>query len=128
MRRVLIVDDEKDFARSIVKILVHSGFEADYVTSGHECLERLQGGFRGLILMDIDMPGINGWETIAEIIARGFSANVIVCMLTGCGDPDPGMDKLKEYVLDYITKPVDADFLVNTVRQYLDYLKPSATA
>jgi DNA-binding NtrC family response regulator len=128
MRRVLIVDDEVEFARSVVKILVHSGFDADYVTGGHECLEKLQQGFLGLILMDINMPGINGWETIDEIIARGYSSNVIICMLTGYGDPDPGMDNLKEYVLDYITKPVNADFLVNTVRQYMDYLKPSETA
>jgi putative two-component system response regulator len=128
MRHVLIVDDEEDFARSIVKILVHSGYEADYVTGGRECLEKLQRGFHGLILMDINMPGTNGWETIAEIVAGGYSANVIICMLTGCGDPDPGMDDLKECVLDYITKPVEAGLLVDTVRQYLDYLKPPATA
>jgi CheY-like chemotaxis protein len=128
MQRVLIVDDEKDFARTIVKILEHSGFKAEYVTSGRECLDKLGQGFRGLILMDINMPGMNGWETIAEIVSRGFGSNSIICMLTGYGDPDPGMDNVKEYVIDYLTKPIDTDFLVSTVRRYLEYLKPSDIA
>jgi DNA-binding NtrC family response regulator len=125
MHHVLIVDDEELFAKTIVRILVHSGFNAEYVTTGAQCLDKLSQGFKGLVLMDINMPGMNGWETIAEVISRGFGGNAIFCMLTGYGDPEPEMDNIREHVIDYINKPVEAEFLVSTVRQYLDYMKPT---
>jgi CheY-like chemotaxis protein len=128
MRRVLIVDDEEDFAKSIMKILEHSGFNAEYVTSGQACLDKLVQGFKGLILMDINMSGMNGWETVAKIVSLGLGGNAIVCMLTGYGDPDPDLDNVREHVIDYLTKPIEADFLIKTVRQYLDYMKPATAS
>jgi CheY-like chemotaxis protein len=94
----------------------------DTAENGNECLEILEKGFSGLILMDVVMPKMDGWDTIEEIVNRDLVKNTIIVMLTGELEPSKKMDHLKEYVLDYITKPFDYKNFVNIVREYLSYL------
>jgi DNA-binding response OmpR family regulator len=120
---VLIVDDDPSILGTVQKILVMAGFEVCTASSGEECLEVLQKGFQGLVLMDILMPKMDGWDTIKEIVERGLNEKIIICMLTGVGIPSKKMEGLKEYVMDYITKPFDQKKLVAVVKEYLSYIK-----
>lgn len=113
--KVMIVDDNQ-LIRESVKILFHSvGTETVTADGGVECLKRLEEGFRGVILMDIMMPVMDGWDTIREIVARGMYEGNIIVMLTGRGEPDQKMEGIQEYVTDYITKPFNPVQLIESV-------------
>jgi len=120
---VLLVDDDPSVRHTVSRILKSAHVNIKSVTSGRECLKELERGFKGLILMDIVMPEMDGWDTIKEIVDRGRYKDIIICMLTGKEEPDIKMDRLKEYVLDYIRKPFDTIKFVELVKEYLSYLK-----
>jgi len=119
---VMIVDDDPSVCSAVVRFMEYAKIPVVAVESGKACLEELKKGFKGLILMDVIMPEMDGWDTIKEMVNRGFPEGVIVCMLTGKEVPDAKMDELKEYVMDYIRKPFDYAKLVKIVREYLSYL------
>ncbi|MCX6693189.1 MAG: response regulator [Methanomicrobiales archaeon] len=68
------------------------------------------------------MPNMDGWDTIREIVARGYTERVMVVMLTAKDTPDEKMDGLQEFVFDYITKPFYPDELIERVMKYLTYI------
>ncbi|MBN1781284.1 response regulator [bacterium] len=121
-KNVMVVDDDQAVLNTVRRILEYAGFEVVTAESGERCLEILGQGFHGLILMDVVMPGLDGWDTIQAIVDQGFAKGNIICMLTAKEVPDPRMDTLKEYILDYITKPFAAQQLINVVTEYIDYL------
>lgn len=119
----MVVDDDPDLRNTITRILGKGKIKAFGRASGKECLESLNKGFSGLILMDVSMPEMDGWDTVQEIVNQGYIDKTIICMLTGYSEPDHSMDPLKEYILDYITKPVKAAELISLVKDYLNYIK-----
>lgn len=121
--KVLLVDDDEDIRITVEEILNSAGITVIVTGSGKECLSILEKGFCGIILMDIMMPGMDGWETIEEIIKRNYAKGTIIAMLTAKEIPDPEKEYLKNYVIDYITKPFDPDELVEVVRYYISILK-----
>jgi len=122
-RSILVVDDDPSVLYTVKHILERADLKVRTASSGKECLKVLQKGFKGLVLMDVVMPEMDGWDTVKEIVERGFINDVIICMLTGQEEPDSKMDALKEYVLDYIRKPFDTQKLVALAKEYLSYLK-----
>jgi len=120
--QVLIVDDEISLRELVKRILTAEGISAIACSSGHACLDALCGGVRGGILMDVRMPGFSGWETIQAIVDKDLLAGNVIIMLTALEPEDPALDHLKQYVLDYITKPFDPQELIAVVRTYLAYL------
>jgi CheY-like chemotaxis protein len=121
-KSVLVVDDEPFVLYSVKRVLEDAGIIVIQANSGQECLNILRKGFNGLILMDIAMPEMDGWDTIQKIVDEGLDEGNILCMLTGKEIPDQKMEKLKEHVLDYLTKPFDNKKLVGVVSDYLKLL------
>lgn len=121
--KVLIVDDDPSLIHTVEKILERAGIQTEAAFSGKECIKALENGFRGLILMDIIMPEMDGWDTIQEIIEKDLHQDVLICMLTGKEEPDEKMNTLKEFVLDYIRKPIDTHNFLEVVQGYLQYIK-----
>jgi DNA-binding response OmpR family regulator len=119
---VMIVDDNKMIRESVKILFQTEGIPILAAEGGRECLEQLEKGFRGIILMDIMMPGMDGWDTIREIVGRGLYRGNLILMLTGKSEPDGKMEGLQEYVTDYITKPFDPRELLGCVR-YLAELR-----
>lgn len=80
-RTALVVDDDKGLGLLVGKLLIMAGFtEIDFAETGEEALERVNG--HKLILMDYQMPGINGAEATKEIITRGYNGKIIG--MSGC--------------------------------------------
>ena len=117
--RVMIVDDEDCIRQTVYELLTTEGIAAVTATGAQECLKLMHDGFRGIILMDVMMPGKNGWETIREIEHEGLLQGNIISMLTAMDAPDEQMDGLQEVVIDYIIKPFDPDVFLASVRKYL---------
>jgi DNA-binding response OmpR family regulator len=119
---VMIVDDNQAIRDSVEMLFQTVGIQIVTADGGEACLMHLEQGFRGIILMDVMMPGMDGWDTIRQIVERGLYDGNIITMLTAKSEPDSKMDGLQIYVTDYITKPFDSMQLIETV-SYLDTLR-----
>ncbi|MDP6544028.1 MAG: response regulator [Phycisphaerae bacterium] len=117
--RILLVDDDPVVCFTVEVIFRKTNIEVLSAHSGTEALRCLESGFKGLILMDVMMPGMDGWETIEAIVDKGLMEGNIICMLTAVDSPSPKLEKLKEHVLEYIRKPFHPNDLVAAVAQYL---------
>ncbi len=119
---VMIVDDEPSILIAVRVLLEPEGFEVLTVDSGAKCIEELKKGFKGVILMDIMMPRMDGWDTIKKLVDEGLVEGNVIAMLTAKDAPGQKMEGLQEYVIDYITKPFEPDELVTYIRQYLELI------
>ena len=118
----MIVDDEPDVLISLKKILEQQNYDVITVTNGMDCLEELERGFTGIILMDLMMPVMDGWETINEIVKRGLIDNVAIAIITGKGTRDyQKMGLLGSYIFDYLPKPLDKDQLISSLERANSY-------
>ncbi len=115
-RRVLVVDDEPRIIHFIRLNLEHDGFEVFGAESGTEALEELRDQLPNIILLDVMMPGLDGFETLRLI--REIST-VPVLMLTAKGDEDDRVRGLELGADDYITKPFSPRELVSRVKAVL---------
>ncbi len=122
-RNVMIVDDERDIRITVRAVLEPRGFKVLPVESGEKCLEELEKGFRGVILLDIMMAGMDGWETVREITRRKLDKGIVIMMLTAKHEPDPDLEQLTENVLHYIRKPFEPAELVAIVGEYCQFLE-----
>jgi DNA-binding response OmpR family regulator len=121
-QKIMVVDDDRKMGELVLNVLMPEGWDVIWVGSGLECLERMEGGFKGLILLDIQMAAMDGWDTLREIVNRGLFPGNLVCMLTGETEPGNKSEGLEEYVLDYITKPFKTQALITKIRYALDCL------
>jgi len=115
-RRILVVDDEPRMTRFIRLNLEHDGFEVTEATSGTQALEKLRDTLPDLILLDVMMPDLDGFETLR--LVREIST-VPVIMLTAKGEEDDRVRGLELGADDYITKPFSPRELVSRVRAVL---------
>lgn len=116
MKKVLVVDDEKLIVKGIKFSLEQDEMQVDCAYDGEEALEKAKANTYDIILLDVMLPGLSGFEVCQAI--REFS-NVPIIMLTAKGED---MDKILglEYGADdYITKPFNVLILVQRVRAVL---------
>jgi len=111
--RILIVDDEKRMVRFIRLNLEHDGFQVISAYNGKEALDQVRNALPDLILLDVMMPDIDGFQVLEKI--REFSS-VPVIMLTAKGEEDDRVRGLELGADDYVTKPFSPRELVSRVR------------
>lgn len=104
MKRILIVDDEERMAKLIKLYIEPDGYCCTTLNSGTEAIQYVKDHNVDLILMDVMMPMINGWETVKEI--RNFS-NVPVIMLTARDQYSDITQSIKYGANGHIAKPID---------------------
>lgn len=121
--RVMLVDDEEMIRDSVTVFFQSEGVGILTAASGEECLEHLDAGFRGVILMDVMMPEMNGWDTIRKIVENDLYEGNIIVMLTALNAPDNKMEGIQEYVTDYLTKPFNPTELMDVLRYYLGLME-----
>jgi len=125
-RRVLVVDDEPRMIHFIRLNLEHDGYEVIEATSGSEALEHLRDRLPDLILLDVMMPEMDGFETLQ--LLREIST-VPVIMLTAKGEEEDRVRGLELGADDYITKPFSPREMVSRVRAVIRRTEtPSAPA
>ncbi len=121
--QLLIVDDDPSILIAVRELFEPEGFEVLAAGSGKECITELKKDFRGVILMDVMMPHMDGWDTVKAIVDKGLYEGNIISMFTAKDIPDKKMRALQDYITDYITKPFDPDKLVDTVKKYTKRLQ-----
>ncbi len=112
--RVLVVDDEQDFATALVERLRRRGFWADAVFAGQTALQRLSNGTYDVAVLDLKMPGIDGLATLREIKRAGLGVAVVV--LTGHATVASGIEGMQIGAADFLQKPVDLETLCTAIR------------
>ena len=121
-KKIMIVDDEPGVLFSLKTIFERQNFDVITVSNGKECLREIEKGFKGVILMDLMMPEMDGWTTIKEIVKKGYNKDVAISIITGKGTKDfQKMSLLGSYVFDYLTKPLDIKQLVESVERCINY-------
>lgn len=117
-KKIMIVDDEEDILDSLRILLEKQNYEVITVNNGIDCLDIIEDGFKGIILMDLMMPEKNGWEVIKEIVERGLADDIGIEIITGKGTKDyEKMQLLGSYIFDYHTKPIDVNKLISSVEK-----------
>jgi len=119
MARILIVDDEPELVDIIRIILENAGYEVKSAYSGSECLIRVEKEKFDLILMDIRMPRMDGWETLRRMRKKGVLNDTKVIILTIEKGPGVEIFGLQDVVKDYLTKPFDRDTLLRSITEIL---------
>jgi CheY-like chemotaxis protein len=121
VKTILVVDDYTDIILSVKSVLEDSTGEYQVigVDSGEKCLQMLkENHLPDLILLDVMMPGLNGWDVAARIKENEKWSNVPIVFLTAVGDEmSAGIGRLASE--DYIVKPFDIMKLKDCVRRIL---------
>lgn len=114
---ILIVDDESDFASTLAKRLTHLGAKVDTAASGVDAYAALESSPIDVVLLDMNMPDLNGMETLKIIRKNFLRAKVIV--LTGEGDMNRHMRSLEAGAFDYLLKPVPLERLWERIQDVM---------
>lgn len=116
MKAILVVEDQKSISDVVSKYIENEGYHCEVASNGIEALELFGQGFYDLIVLDVMMPGIDGFEVLENI--RQFS-NIPVIMLTARLDES---DKIRGFDLgadDYVVKPFSARELMRRIHAVL---------
>ncbi|MFN3167178.1 MAG: response regulator [Phycisphaeraceae bacterium] len=100
---VLVVDDEQRLRDVLVRGIVQMGYEAAGSPTGEDALRQMRDNPRGVVIVDLNLPGIDGL-TLFEKLRLGWPA-VQVIVLTGFGDLDTAKQAIRLDVVDFLTKP-----------------------
>ncbi len=115
-KKILVVDDEERMLRFIRLNLEHDGFNVIEAVKGHEALDKMRTGMPDLILLDVMLPDLDGFEVLKMV--REISSIPII-MLTAKGEEDDRVKGLELGADDYVTKPFSPRELVSRVKAVL---------
>ncbi|RLC58550.1 MAG: response regulator [Candidatus Cloacimonadota bacterium] len=118
--RILIVDDEPINIMIAERILQKNGYETISVNHGNDALEILQTKPVDLILLDIMMPDINGFEVCGKLMQNGKTKDIPVIFLTAVTDKESIIKGFEVGGKDYLTKPFNTTELVARVKTHVD--------
>lgn len=117
---VLVIDDDVSNLKVANAMLAGSGFQTSCVKSGQAALDFLEGNRPDLILLDIHMPDMDGFETLSRLKANPQTADIPVIFLTADDNQEAEVQGLKCGALDFIKKPFVPEILLQRVRRTIE--------
>lgn len=117
---VLVVDDQEVNIRIVGQLLVRAGYDIVPAMNGEQALERVNAALPDLILLDMRMPGMSGFELLTEFKKHPETADIPVIFLTADDDRENVTRALAAGAVDYITKPFVAEELMGRVKTHVD--------
>jgi len=116
-KRILIVDDEPHIVEAVRFLLEEEGYETLSAFNGEEALEKVEREHPDLVILDVRMPKISGWDVLASIKAHPRWRSIPVIILTVLDDME---DRIRGLEADlYLTKPIDEQELLGAVRRLM---------
>ena len=115
--RILLVEDERELSRALAKMLSKDGYDVDCVYDGADGLNFASTGMYDLILLDVIMPKMNGFEMLGELRRKKMDTPVI--MLTALNDENDKIAGLDKGADDYVSKPFSINELLARMRAVL---------
>lgn len=117
---ILVVEDHLPNATLVCDILQFHGFRVTWAANGKEGMERLEQERPDLILMDIQMPGIDGMTLTRQLKSDENTKDIPVVALTACAMVEDAEKALAAGFDGYLTKPIDTRELPATIRRFLE--------
>src|SRR5436190_7099385 len=119
MPRILIVDDEPGIRQSLKGVFEDEGFTTDAVSSGEDCLKKIEQVSYDLVLLDIWLPGIDGLDTLRKLREKAPQTHVI--MISGHATIATAVSATKLGAYDFIEKPLSLEHTLLTARNALSH-------
>ena len=116
--RVFVVDDDSAVRKSLSRLLRSAGIDALPFASPDEFLAHVPSDASGCLVLDVQMPGLDGLALQRELASRG--SEIPIVFLTGHGDVPRSVQAMKHGASDFLTKPVEDGVLLRAVRLALD--------
>lgn len=114
---VFVVDDDDDVRVSIAELLRSAGLRAETFATAREFLGRKRGDGPSCLVLDLQLPGMDGLDVQRELARSGDSMPII--FLTGHGDIPTTVKAMKSGAVEFLTKPFDDEHLLDAIRQAL---------
>ncbi len=118
--KILLVDDQPKNIQVAGSLLASNGYEVEFATDGFKALEWLGEGSFDLVLLDVMMPGMDGFETCRRLKKLPGGMDIPVIFLTAKTDTDSLVEGFDSGGIDYLTKPFQAEELMVRVRTHLE--------
>ncbi len=124
-KRILVVDDEPDFASIVQANLKKEGFDVDVAYDGKEGLEKIKANQPDAIVLDVMMPEMDGYELCSILKGDENFQDIPIVMLTAVADHVGSTryshaDGMSMEADDYLPKPASADEITNSIRQLVE--------
>lgn len=119
-KRILAVDDEPDVLLIVRTALQSEGYDVETAANGPDALELAKANPPDLVILDVMMPGMTGFDVLRELKSDDKTSRVPVIMLTGLSDRSKIQEALSSGTDYYIVKPFDFEDLFSKVNQALE--------
>ncbi len=116
--RILVIDDEKIVRRSLNRILTQEGYEVDAAENGSEGKEYLKHVYYPIVLLDLKLPDIGGFELLKKIKAE--HPDTVVIMITGYATVASAVEAMKLGAYDYLSKPFSPDEIKAVIKRAVE--------
>jgi len=126
--QIMVVDDDPDTVSILARHVQREGYDAIEVTSGVECLRILRERAVDVILLDLMMPEMDGFEVCRALKDNPATADIPIIMITARDDLDSRAEGMRLGVSDFLAKPVFRRQLANRIRAQLDAVAAGRTA
>ncbi|MBL8461467.1 MAG: response regulator [Thauera sp.] len=116
MRKILVVDDSPVERLALQEVLGRNGYQVLTAENGEQAIARSRSDHPDLILMDVVMPGMNGYQATRTISRDDETRDIPIIMCTSKGQETDKIWGMRQGALDYLVKPVDHDELLARIR------------
>ncbi len=127
-KRILVIDDHEDSLKIFTRLIAREGYEVILANDGHEGLRKIGRYLPDLILLDVNLPGIDGFEIFRAIKSSSALCSIPVLMITAGIDPVLQEQSLNTGAEEFLCKPIRSSDLMAKIRRYLDERRPSSFA
>lgn len=117
--KILIVDDQRDLSHMMAELLTDAGFDASRADNGREALTEIQANPPDLVLLDVNMPELDGFEVAAILKSDPATATIPIIMLSANEGRGARLIGLESGAEDFLAKPVDTAELLVKIRNLL---------
>ena len=112
VKRILVVDDSPTERHVLLELLTRNGYQVSTAESGEEGIEKARAELPDLILMDVVMPGLNGYQATRTLTRDETTRQIPIIVCTSKGQETDKIWGLRQGAIDYLIKPVNADELL----------------
>jgi len=119
MTHILIVDDQPELAYLMAELLTNAGYDTRTVGNGHAALADVQANPPDLLLLDVNMPELDGFEVAAMLKSDPATATIPIIMVSANEGRGSRLIGLESGAEDYMSKPVDPAELIAKIRNLL---------